>query len=82
MQSSSTPRTPIAPPQPAPYLANAPQLSDELLQRLFAAPNLESDEEGAIQTELDRLCTEIRERRSAYEAEHGVRIVPERPVAE
>lgn len=73
---------PIAPPRPAPYLEGAPRLADELLARLSSRRALSPAEEAAIQAEVDRVTAEILARRQAYEAEHGVEIVPERWVAE
>jgi hypothetical protein len=71
---------PVAPPLPAPYLRGCPSLDDELIDQLSGHRSVMQPLDDIAQAKIYTLAAEIRFRRESYESEHGVEIVPERPM--
>jgi hypothetical protein len=77
----------VAPPLPAPYLADAPQLPSPLsYSTAISIPDDELDQMPRLRLEMQQRVREakiaIRRKRQDYEREHGVVIVPEPVIAD
>lgn len=68
----------IAPPVPAPYLADIPHLRDDLLEAIEGRKTLFQPVDDKVQARIYTLAANIRFARESYEQSHGVKIVPER----
>ena len=71
----------VPPPFPAPYLAGAAEVPDDLLAQIDGRKTTQPADRRAFQTALRRVTRDLRHRRSSYEASQGVQIAPERPFA-
>ena len=69
----------VPPPIPAPYLAGAPQLPDELLTS-ERSQDLSPEDQARTTGMLRKIKRELFERRRAHEEVHGIEIVPEPPL--
>lgn len=70
----------VAPPVPAPYLATIPSLPDELLASMTVRRRLTPKQRRKADQIIGTLLLRIDDARAAYQARHGVEIVPEPPL--